>query len=65
VRSEEKMMVETLYKTIYARALDYERLAEDASKYQTIYMYHPQGRHTYAWNKLTQRMVVDQYTVDP
>jgi hypothetical protein len=67
MRSEEKLMDETLYKLFNARVMEWENLEEATNNNQTILIYVPFLRKAYLCSEyeMTQRTIADQYTVDP
>jgi hypothetical protein len=58
-------MAETLCKNMHVRVLEYESWTKVAKKHQTVYMYHPRGKHIHVRKKMTQGMAAYQYIADP
>ena len=66
MRSEEKLMAETLYKLFNARVLEWENLLETTNNHQTILIYVSFPRQAYLCSEyeMNQSMVIDQYATD-
>ena len=66
MRSEEKLMAETLYRLFNARVIELENLEEATNKHQSIYKYVPFMRKAYLCSEyeVNQRTTVKQYIVD-